>query len=148
MTSFEPSNFIILVVDDLPQNVHLLLEILELAGYNSTFAQSGKEALLRLEKVKVDLILLDLMMPVMDGVELCSRIKENPEYEAIPIIFITAYPDLKSLALAFKQGAVDYIKKPFSTQELLTRIEHTLINKQATDKLKSINQEVTNILQS
>lgn len=148
MQSFQPSDFTILVVDDIAQNVHLLLEVLDNVGYNGTFAKSGKEALIRLEKVKIDLVLLDLMMPDMDGLELCSKIKETAEYEDIPIILITAYPDLSSLSSAFKEGAVDYIKKPFSTQDLLTRIQHTLINKQVTDKLKSINQEVTNILES
>lgn len=104
---FNPNNFLILVVDDNNQNLQLIGDILEEAGYETTFAMSGKRAFERIATAQPDLILLDLMMPVMDGLEVCTQLKANPVYRSIPIIFLTASTEKDDLVKAFKLGTVD-----------------------------------------
>jgi diguanylate cyclase (GGDEF)-like protein len=111
------------------------MEILEQIGYETTFATSGKKALERLETVKPDLILLDLMMPDMGGLEVCEILKADPRYQKIPVIFLTASNEQESLIDAFAKGAVDYVTKPFHSAELLARVRTHLELKQARDAL-------------
>lgn len=132
---FEPESFLILVVDDVTKNLQLVMEILEQIGYETTFATSGKKALERLETVKPDLILLDLMMPDMGGLEVCEILKADPQYQKIPVIFLTASNEQESLIDAFAKGAVDYVTKPFHSAELLARVRTHLELKQARDAL-------------
>ncbi|HEY9866526.1 MAG TPA: diguanylate cyclase [Candidatus Obscuribacterales bacterium] len=136
MESFIPENFFILIVDDITNNLKLVGEILDDAGYNTTFATSGFQALNRLRDNKIDLILLDLMMPEMDGLEVCQFIKNDPALQEIPIIFLTASYEEEKLIQAFELGAVDYITKPFIKNELLARVKTHLTLKQTTDNLK------------
>lgn len=117
------SDSLILIVDDVSINLKLLHQALRKTNYHLSFASSGKQALERLQKCKPDLILLDLMMPEMDGIEVCKHIKTNPLTSDIPIIFLTASHESNHLLDAFKHGAVDYINKPFYTPELIARIE-------------------------
>lgn len=133
MTSFNPENFLILIVDDLVDNVRLLGTILSEAGYTTTFATSGLQALDRVTTAHPDLILLDLMMPGMDGLEVCQKLKSNPATNQIPIIFVTASNEQDHLVKAFEQGAVDYITKPFNLLELLARVKTHLELKQARE---------------
>jgi diguanylate cyclase (GGDEF)-like protein len=132
---FEPQSFLILVVDDVTKNLQLVMEILEQIGYETTFATGGKKALERVETVKPDLILLDLMMPDMGGLEVCEILKADPRYQKIPIIFLTASNEQESLIDAFAKGAVDYVTKPFHSAELLARVRTHLELKQARDDL-------------
>ncbi len=132
---FEPESFLILVVDDVTKNLQLVMEILEQIGYETTFATGGKKALERVETVKPDLILLDLMMPDMGGLEVCEILKADPRYQKIPIIFLTASNEQESLIDAFEKGAVDYVTKPFHSAELLARVRTHLELKQARDDL-------------
>jgi diguanylate cyclase (GGDEF)-like protein len=132
---FEPESFLILVVDDVTKNLQLVMEILEQIGYETTFATSGKKALERLETVKPDLILLDLMMPDMGGLEVCQILKSDPRYQKIPVIFLTASNEQENLIDAFEKGAVDYVTKPFHSAELLARVRTHLELKQARDDL-------------
>lgn len=132
---FEPESFLILVVDDVTKNLQLVMEILEQIGYETTFATGGKKALERLETVKPDLILLDLMMPDMGGLEVCEILKADPRYQKIPVIFLTASNEQESLIDAFEKGAVDYVTKPFHSAELLARVRTHLELKQARDDL-------------
>ena len=132
---FEPESFLILVVDDVTKNLQLVMEILEQIGYETTFATGGKKALERLEIVKPDLILLDLMMPDMGGLEVCEILKADPKYQKIPIIFLTASNEQENLIDAFEKGAVDYVTKPFHSAELLARVRTHLELKQARDDL-------------
>ena len=132
---FEPESFLILVVDDVTKNLQLVMEILEQIGYETTFATGGKKALERLETVKPDLILLDLMMPDMGGLEVCEILKADPRYQKIPVIFLTASNEQESLIDAFAKGAVDYVTKPFHSAELLARVRTHLELKQARDDL-------------
>lgn len=133
---FIPENFLILIVDDITNNLKLVGGMLHDVGYNTTFAISGFQALNRLKNNKIDLILLDLMMPEMDGLEVCQFIKKDPELQETKIIFLTASYEEENLMNAFELGAVDYITKPFIKNELLARVKTHLTLKQTTDNLK------------
>ncbi len=115
---------LILLVDDLPQNLVFLGSVLKKEGYEISLATSGAQALEMLEVLQPDLILLDVIMPDMDGLEVCRRLKETPGVRDVPIIFITAKTSSEDVVKGFKLGAVDYITKPFNSTELLARV-HT-----------------------
>lgn len=119
---FEPAQYLILSVDDVPANLKILQRMLGAVGYRTTFATRGQQVLDRLNDIKPDLILLDLMMPGISGIEVCDRLQQNPATAHIPIIFLTASHEIEHLAQAFDCGAVDYVTKPFNTVELLARI--------------------------
>jgi diguanylate cyclase (GGDEF)-like protein len=112
----------ILIVDDNPQNLKVLGAVLMEAGYAIHIAQSGEQALKSLETLKPDLILLDIMMPGMDGYEVCRAIKSDPLTERIPVIFLTAKIEEEDVVKGFETGAVDYVTKPFSSAILLARV--------------------------
>ena len=120
--SIRPQDFFILVVDDVALNLKILRAILEPVGYEVSFAMSGKQSLVRIASAKPDIILLDLMMPDMDGLEVCRVLKSDSESAEIPIIFLTASQEKEHLLQAFQLGAVDYVTKPFNKLELLARI--------------------------
>lgn len=126
MTLLKPADYLILVVDDLRQNLQLIGRILESKGYQTTFATNGKQALSSVQITQPDLILLDLILPDINGLEVCEQLKQNSDYCQIPIIFLTASNDRENLVQAFKKGAVDYIIKPFQTAEVLARVENQL----------------------
>ncbi|MDB9496540.1 response regulator [Spirulina major CS-329] len=126
MPEFNPSDFLILVVDDLSQNLKIMGSILDRQGYRVTIAQSGVQAIDRVQKSHPDLILLDLMMPEMDGLQVCHYLKSTPEFETIPILFLTASKDKEDILAAFEAGAVDFITKPFIKSEVLARIKTQL----------------------
>ena len=111
----------ILVVDDVVDNIQVAMNVLKEDNYNLTFALNGEEAIELINANCYDLILLDIMMPGLDGYDVCKVIKLNPEKKDIPIIFLTAKTDIESISKAFKLGAVDYITKPFNADELLAR---------------------------
>jgi two-component system, sensor histidine kinase and response regulator len=113
----------ILLVDDVPKNIQLLGSILKEENYELEFATSGKEALEWLDTKPFDLVLLDIMMPEMDGYEVCRRIKENPATKEVSVIFLTAKADFQSIIQGFEIGAVDYITKPYNRKELLMRVK-------------------------
>lgn len=122
--AFNPSAYLIMAVDDMPANLKILQGVLIPAGYRVTFATRGKQVLERIQDVRPDLILMDLMMPEMSGLEVCAVLKNSTVAIDIPIIFLTASHEVEHLVQAFEYGAVDYITKPFNATELLTRI-HT-----------------------
>jgi diguanylate cyclase (GGDEF)-like protein len=140
--SFEPQNFLVLVVDDLRQNLKIVGTMLDTAGYGTTFATSGSQALERVNAARPDLIILDLMMPEMSGLEVCRLLKANPAYREIPIIFLTASHRQDHLLQAFELGAVDYVTKPFSSAELLARVRTHLELKHTRDQLRQVLAEV------
>jgi two-component system sensor histidine kinase/response regulator len=121
----------VLIVDDMPKNIQLLGSILKNESIDIEFATSGKEALEWLDSKIFDLVLLDIMMPEMDGFEVCRRIKEKPETADVAVIFITAKTDVQSIVLGFKAGAVDYLTKPFNRNELIARVRtHLTLQRQ------------------
>ncbi len=140
--SFQPQNFLVLVVDDLRQNLKIVGTMLDEAGYGTTFSTSGPQALERVQAARPDLIVLDLMMPDMSGLDVCRTLKANPEFREIPIIFLTASHRQDHLLKAFELGAVDYVTKPFSSAELLARVRTHLELKHTRDQLQLVLSEV------
>ena len=112
----------ILIIDDAPANIQALSTILKERGYNISIATNGRQALEVLERIRPDLILLDIMMPEMDGFETCRRIKASTAWREIPIIFLTAKTDTADIVRGFELGALDYVAKPFNAHELLARV--------------------------
>lgn len=130
----------ILVVDDNPTNLRVLVELLTLRGYKTLVATSGERALSQLEILHPELILLDVMMPGIDGFETCRLIKANEATAQIPVIFMTALSDTEHKVAGFKAGAVDYITKPFQQDEITARI-HTHLTMQAQRRqLQELNE--------
>jgi two-component system sensor histidine kinase/response regulator len=125
----------ILVVDDNPKNIQVLATHLTNEDYEVEYASNGKEAVHMIEKEDFDLILLDVMMPGIDGFETCRRIKKIESKKHIPIIFVTAKTDIDSLTLGFEYGGVDYISKPFKSDELLLRVSTHIELKKTRDLL-------------
>lgn len=119
----EPAdNGIILIVDDVPDNLALLSDALDAAGYMVLVALNGLSALSRIERRKPDLILLDAMMPELDGFETCRRIKAMAEMADIPVLFMTALNDSEHVVRGFEAGAIDYVTKPIVCNEVLARV--------------------------
>ncbi len=126
MTNFaiNPQDYTILAVDDITTNIMLLKAVLSRAKYKIETASGGVEALEKVQQQIPDLILLDIMMPDMDGYEVLRRLKADPAYENIPVIFLTALHNPEDIVKGFKLGASDYISKPFNNDELITRVAH------------------------
>ncbi|MBL9187369.1 MAG: response regulator [Opitutaceae bacterium] len=112
----------ILVVDDTPANLSLLLDALTEAGYEILVAESGRSALALLDHTTPDLVLLDLVMPGMDGIATCLRLKERAECRDVPVLFMTAVDEPEQKVRAFAAGAFDYITKPAYPPEVLARV--------------------------
>ena len=129
----------VLIVDDVTKNIQLVASFLKQAGYDINFALSGKTALEHISREHFDLILLDIMMPEMDGIEVCQLLKEDVKTSDILVIFLTAKTDIDSITRAFQVGGVDYITKPFNKAELLARVKTHLRLQQQKVKLKELN---------
>jgi DNA-binding response OmpR family regulator len=114
-------NFI-LVVDDNQENLKVVSNFLKEMNYKIALALDGDNALQIVRENKIDLILLDIMMPGMDGFEVCEILKENPETKDIPVIFLTARTETDDIVKGFQLGGVDYITKPFNKEELYARV--------------------------
>ena len=122
--AIKPEDYTILAVDDIATNIMLLKAVLSRAKYKIVTASGGFEALEKVAEVNPDLILLDIMMPDMDGYEVLKRLKADPAHEDIPVIFLTALHNPEDIVKGFKFGASDYISKPFNHEELITRVAH------------------------
>lgn len=126
----------ILVVDDTPSNIQTIAAILKENGYQISVAQNGAQALEVVARVKPALILLDVVMPVMDGLEVCRRLKADENFASIPIIFLTGKTETNDIIRGFEAGAVDYVAKPFNTRELLARVHTHLTFRRQQKELK------------
>lgn len=133
---------LVLIVDDLPENLQVLAGHLTEAGHEVLAAHSGPRALALVRNRKPDLILLDIMMPVMDGLEVCRTLKAESESADIPIIFITARTETDDVLRGFQLGAVDYITKPFKPAELVARVNTHLELKASRDMLFTYNRQL------
>ncbi len=133
------NNANVLIVDDVPDNIQVAMNFLKEEPYNLSFATRGPEALALMRTHEYDLILLDIMMPEMDGYEVCRRIKAEPRLQDIPIIFVTAKVDVDSISQGFQAGAVDYLCKPFHAEELLARVNTHLALYRAKKLLQQNN---------
>jgi DNA-binding response OmpR family regulator/DNA-binding CsgD family transcriptional regulator len=132
----------VLVVDDTPANLGLVLESLGSAGYRVLVAESGARALELLAQQSVDLILLDMVMPGMDGMAVCERIKQQPKWKDLPLIFITAVDESAQKVRALEAGAVDYISKPVHPPEVLARVRTHLELRAARLSLQQQNSRL------
>lgn len=137
-----PAEFKLLVVDDVQTNVLLLKALLSKEGYGILVANNGQEALEVIRNENPDLILLDVMMPGMDGFEVAERLKSEEYRCEIPIIFLTALDDTQSIVNGFKLGAGDFISKPFRKEELMVRIKHQLSLVAARRIIEKKNEEL------
>ena len=132
----------ILVVDDHPNNLRVLTNTLNQAGYQTLIANSGDRALYQISNQPPDLILLDVMMPGIDGFETCRRLKANPDTAQIPVIFMTALNDIDNKIVGFEAGAVDYITKPFQIKEVLVRVDTHLTIARLQQQLEVQNAQL------
>jgi len=148
-----PKRFKILIVDDVPKNIQVIANLLGDEEYDISYATNGNQALDQVEETDFDLVLLDVMMPEMDGYEVCREIKKRRFSNEVPIIFITAKTDEDSLLEAFEAGGQDYVTKPFKAPELMARIKTHLKLKEFEDsqqvvidnalaELKILNKEI------
>lgn len=131
----------VLIVDDIPKNIQLLGSILKEHNYRIAMATNGKQALEIARSTLPDIILLDIMMPGMDGFEVCRQLKSSEKTGHIPIIFITGRTDVEDIVTGFELGGVDYVTKPFNKVELLARIKTHLDLKEAQDKIIQLEKK-------
>ena len=136
---------LILIVDDNPTNIKVLFNFLKNTGFKVLVAKDGESTLEKLQEVTPDLILLDVMMPGMDGFETCRQIKSIPRIAEIPVIFMTALSDTLDKVKGFQAGAVDYITKPFQQDEVLARMDVHLRLQQLTRQFKSQNEQLQDL---
>jgi signal transduction histidine kinase len=129
----------ILIVDDVPTNLKVLGDILKEDGYKVRPVPNGALALQVAEKETPDLILLDIMMPDMDGYEVCRRLKANQQLHDIPVIFISALNETNNVVKALKYGGVDYVTKPFKAEEILVRVKTHIQLRRQSIELQELN---------
>ena len=132
----------ILIVDDIADNIQVAMNMLKEENYTFSFASDGEEALALVTNEKFDLILLDIMMPKLNGYDVCKQLKSNPEHCNIPVIFLTAKSDVDAIAKGFEVGGIDYIIKPFHASELLARTKTHLELSYSKQLLKQKNIEL------
>ena len=137
----------ILVVDDTPENLHLLSGILSKKGYQVRPVPNGKLALSAAQRIPPDLVLLDIMMPDMDGYQVCQQLKADEATKDIPVIFISAINDVMDKVKAFAVGGVDFITKPFQLEEVLARIETHLKICNLQNSLQERNEDLATAIQ-
>ena len=142
MTDYpEGKKTLILVVDDNQENVRVLTSILNHHGYDIIAAFNGSDALTMASRRKPDLILMDIMMPEMDGFEATRSLKEDPELKEIPVIFISALTEVEDKIQGFDVGGQDYITKPFQHQEVMARVDlHVRLYHLEKERVKNINK--------
>lgn len=140
----------ILIVDDMPENVELIEAYLSLESYDVITASSGKEALQKLKEEKLDMILLDVMMPEISGYEVCKIVKNNPETQFVPVLMLTALSELEDRIKGIEAGADDFLTKPINRLELKIRVKSMLKVKCMHDRLLADRNslEIKNRVQS
>ena len=139
---------VVLVVDDTPANLGVVLDLLEEAGFEVLVANDGESAIERATYARPDLILLDVLMPEVDGFATCERLKAQPETRDVPVIFMTALADTVDKVRGFDAGAVDYVTKPFQPEELLARVRTHLTIQHLRTKLQESEERLSRIFAS
>lgn len=134
--------YTILIIEDSQENLDLLVYFLKPQGYNIITVKDGLSGLQKVEETHPDIILLDIMLPKMDGYEVCERVKKNPKTKSIPIIILTALKDLKDKVRALEVGADDFLTKPFENIELLARVKSLLRIKDYHVEVEEKNKEL------
>ncbi|WP_416666508.1 two-component system response regulator [Egbenema bharatensis] len=141
-SSYKAITYDILIVDDTPENLRLLSDLLNKKGYHVRKSLNGQSAIRAVQTTMPDLILLDIMMPHMNGFEVCQHLKSSPETASIPIIFLSALNESLDKIKAFQIGGVDYITKPFHFDEVLIRVRNQLDLKEKNDKIHQLNLQL------
>jgi adenylate cyclase len=139
MMSDQPT---ILIAEDRPDSVQLLRDLLKMEGYHTLIAYDGQEALERTRQDLPDLVLLDINMPIMNGYEVCQRIKADPLTADIPVLMLTAWSEPDHRVKGLRLGAEDYLAKPFDQRELVARIETQIRIKQEADRLRASQRTI------
>jgi len=129
----------ILIVDDVPKNIQMAMNILKNEGHHMYYAQSGEKALKLIDENNFDLILLDVMMPDMNGYEVCKRLKSDSKTSEIPIVFLSGKDSTSDIELAYEVGGIDYVIKPFISIELITKANIYVRLKELEDKFRTVN---------
>lgn len=142
-----PNQIKVLIVDDMVLNAELLAEILQGEGYKTVIAASGQEALEKVASEKPNIVLLDVMMPDLDGFEVCRRIKSNPTSLFLPVILVTALSAVEHRIRGAQVGADEFITKPPDEQELLTRIRSLTRLQFLHNALEASNQQLREVLE-
>jgi class 3 adenylate cyclase len=137
----------ILAAEDVPDEARVLTEFLDAHGYTVINAYDGEEAVIKARVEQPDLLLLDVRMPVMDGFQVCERLKSDPATANIPIFMVTAVGDVVDRVRGLGLGAEDYLTKPYNYDELAARIAARMRNKRSTDALRAVQQRVLNTFQ-
>jgi two-component system, sensor histidine kinase and response regulator len=135
----------VLIVDDVPENIQILVHLLKEKGLRVNYTDSGAKALKAIKSNLPDLILLDISMPDMDGLEVCERLKKDESTADIPVIFLTAKVDQQDVINGLEMGAVDYVTKPFNARELITRVFTHIELKHNRDLIKKQNLELSRL---
>lgn len=148
MSSVFTNQFVILVVDDNPDNLGILFELLGEQGFEILVAEDGESALQQAEYTHPDLILLDILLPDMNGFSTCQQLKERPATKDIPVIFMSALTDTVDKVKGLQLGAVDYITKPFQHQEVLARVNTHLSLQRLKARLKESEERLSRIVES
>lgn len=141
-TEYSPNQGILLIVDDIPANLSVLFDFLNESGFEVLVAQDGQRALKKAEYAQPELILMDVMMPNMDGFEACQALKANPKTKNIPVIFMTALNDTVDKVRGFEVGAEDYITKPIQHEEVLARVNAHLKLYRLQKQIENRNKEL------
>ena len=136
----------VLIVDDLPKNLQVLALLLDKAGYRVSMALGGAQALAMIAQDPPELVLLDVMMPDMDGLEVCRKLKADPTTADVPVIFLTARAELQDLEEGFRIGAVDYVTKPFRGGELLARVGAHVGLRQSLERERDLRRSLETAL--
>jgi CheY-like chemotaxis protein len=131
------TNSKILIVDDIPKNIQMAMNILKDEGYRMFYAKSGVMALSLVEEHNFDLILLDIMMPDMNGFDVCTKLKNNNKTKNIPVVFLSGKDSSQDISQAYEYGGIDYVIKPFITIELITKVNSYVRLKILEDRLKA-----------
>lgn len=134
----------ILIVDDIAKNIEVLGTILSRAGYSLGIASRGSDAIVRARSGLYDLILLDILMPEMDGFQVCGKLRSDPVTAEIPVIFLSARIDNESIVRGFEAGGQDYVTKPFNPSELLARVRTHLDLRSKKRELEELNRTLEN----
>ncbi len=135
-------NTLILIVDDDPRNLQFIGNVLAENGFEPAVAFDGDQTFEFLKRLTPELILLDVMMPGMDGFEVCRKLKGDSRTRGVPIIFLTAKSRIEDMVCGFEAGAVDYVTKPFNTRELLTRIRTHIELKRAREEIETLRGHI------
>lgn len=139
------SQFTVLAVDDQELNLAILEDYLVPLGYRVIKARNGREALAQIESARPDLVLLDIMMPEIDGYEVCRRVKENPESRDIPVVMVTSLEGTEEMVKALEFGADEFLTKPVNDIEIQARVKSLLKKKTLNDQLKSAYTHINNL---